>query len=104
MTVTRVSIGQVKRDISELVNRVAFGDERILLTSRGKPKAAIVSMDDFAQLAEAKQKRRCKQWQQWLAANRKLNDAIGTRRAGKSVDVDMIWDASRADLDERHGD
>ena len=44
---TQVSIGQIKRDISELVNRVAFAGERIILTSRGKPKAALVSMQDF---------------------------------------------------------
>ena len=38
---THVSIGQVKRDISELVNRVSYAGERIILTSRGKPKAAL---------------------------------------------------------------
>ncbi len=43
----RVSIGGVKREVSDLVNRVAYGRERIVLTSRGKPKAAIVSMDDW---------------------------------------------------------
>ena len=42
----QVSIGRVKRDISDLVNRVAYGGERILLTSRGRPKAAIVSIED----------------------------------------------------------
>ncbi len=45
-----ISIGQIKRDISELINRVAYGGERIVLTSRGKPKAAIVSMEDYEQL------------------------------------------------------
>ena len=50
MTVRRVSIGRVKRDISELVNRVAYGGERIVLTSRGKPKAAIVSTKDYDRL------------------------------------------------------
>lgn len=48
-----VSIGQVKRDISKLVNRVAFGGERIILTSRGKPKAALVSIEDLQILEEA---------------------------------------------------
>jgi len=46
----QVSIGQVKRDISELINRVAYGGERIVLTSRGKPKAVLVSMADYEQL------------------------------------------------------
>ena len=46
----QVSIGQVKRDISELVNRGAYGGERIILTSRGKPKAVIVSLEDYEKL------------------------------------------------------
>ena len=46
----KVSIGRVKRDVSDLVNRVAYGGERIILTSRGKPKAALVSIDDLERL------------------------------------------------------
>lgn len=46
----QVSIGQVKRDISELVNRVAYGGERVVLTSRRKPKAVLVSVSDYEQL------------------------------------------------------
>ncbi len=38
---TQVSIGQVKRDISELVNRVTYAGEHIVLTSRGKPKDCV---------------------------------------------------------------
>lgn len=45
MANTRVSIGQV--DASGLVNRVASGEERITLTSRGKPEAALVSSSDY---------------------------------------------------------
>lgn len=39
--VFEVSIGQMKRDISELVNRVAYQGERVILTSRGRPKAVL---------------------------------------------------------------
>ena len=53
MTAEKVSIGRVKRDVSDLVNRVAYGGERIILTSRGKPKAALVSMDDLERLRQA---------------------------------------------------
>ena len=34
----QVSIGQVKRDISDLVNRVAYRGERIILTSAAVQK------------------------------------------------------------------
>jgi len=52
-----VSIGQVKRDISELVNRVAYGGERIVLTSRGKPKAVLVSVSDYEQILAQRKNR-----------------------------------------------
>ena len=45
-----VGIAEVKRSISTLVNRVAFGRERIILTSRGRPKAALVSIEDLQKL------------------------------------------------------
>ena len=45
-----ISIAEIKRSISTIVNRVAFGRERIILTSRGKPKAALVSIQDLEKL------------------------------------------------------
>jgi prevent-host-death family protein len=45
-----VGIAEVKDGISAIINRVAFGGERIVLTSRGKPKAALVSMEDLQAL------------------------------------------------------
>ena len=47
-----VSISEIKRDVSAIINRVAFGGERIVLTSRGRPKAALVSIDDLERLQE----------------------------------------------------
>jgi prevent-host-death family protein len=47
---TTVSIAEIKNMVSSLINRVAFGRERVVLTSRGKPKAALVSMEDYQKL------------------------------------------------------
>lgn len=47
-----VGIAEAKNDLSEIVNRVAYGGERIILGSRGKPKAAIVSLADLERLYE----------------------------------------------------
>ena len=46
----RVGIAEVKRSISTFVNRVAFGGERIILTSRGKPKAILLSVKEYERL------------------------------------------------------
>lgn len=95
---TQVSIGQIKRDISELVNRVNYAGDRIILTSRGKPKAALVSMQDFERLL--KSEGRAADIQKWLDGTRALSRKIEKRR-GKPVDVDTILDSSRNDLETR---
>lgn len=41
---------EFKAKLSEYLGRVAFGRERFLVTRRGKPIAAIVSVDDLKQL------------------------------------------------------
>ncbi len=95
-----VSIGRVKRDISELVNRVAYAGERIVLTSRGKPKAALVSLEDYEWLARAKDTK-AKEWRTWLAESAQLGDEILKRRKGVPVDAHTVWQAARDDLEDR---
>jgi len=95
---TQVSIGQVKRDISELVNRVTYAGERIILTSRGKPKAALISMEDYERLLKSES--RATDIQKWLAETRVFSGKIEIRRGGP-VDVDVILDASRNELEDR---
>ena len=95
---TQVSIGQVKRDISELVNRVSYAGERIILTSRGKPKAALISMDDYKRLLKSES--RATNIPKWLAETRTLSRKIEKRRGGP-VHVDAILAAARDDLGEK---
>jgi prevent-host-death family protein len=98
---TRVSIGEVKRDISELVNRVAYGGERIVLTSRGKPKAALVSINDYELLEQESVEKAMAEWKAWLAESEKLTADVLARRQGRPLDVDALWQAARTDLEER---
>ena len=98
---TKVAIGQVKRDISELVNRVAYGGEKIVLTSRGKPKAALVGMADYKRLQREQANERLAHWQAWMAEIAKLTAEIMARREGQPLDVDALWQAARADLETR---
>jgi prevent-host-death family protein len=101
MSETRVAIGKVKRDLSDLVNRVAYGGERILLTSRGKPKAALVSIEDYQRLEHEQVSQVLACWQAWLAKSEKLTADILERRQGAPLDVDALWQAARADLEAR---
>jgi prevent-host-death family protein len=47
-----VSVSQMKDTLSEVLNRAAYGRERIIIASRGKPKAAVISIDDLELLEE----------------------------------------------------
>ncbi len=96
-----VSIGTVKRDISELVNRVAYGGERIVLTSRGKPKAALVSMEDYQTLTNISGGWSENHMHAWLALSKELSDRILADRKGVLIDTAAILEQDRADLEAR---
>ena len=94
-----VSIGQVKRDISELVNRVAYQGERVILTSRGRPKAVLVSLADYEKIQQAEQGLPSRS--AWLVEAQALATRIKAHLANGEIDVDALIDADRGDLQER---
>ena len=53
MGTTTISLTEAKRSLGEVVNRVAYGGERIILESRGKPQVAVINLDDLRELEES---------------------------------------------------
>ncbi len=97
----QIAIGQVGRDISGLVNRVAYGGERVILTSRGRPMAALVSLDDLEQLRNMAKSQRMAAWQEWKRESERLNQITLAESQGVPPDIDRALEATRADLEER---
>lgn len=104
MSDAQISIGQVKRDISELVNRVAFGGERIVLTSRGRPKAVLVSLEDYERIQIADEQSRLAKWQTFNAELESLHAQIMARRGGEPLDLEAIITAHKEEQEARHDD
>jgi prevent-host-death family protein len=81
-----VSVSQMKDTLSEVLNRAAYGRERIVIASRGKPKAAVISIDDLELLED-------------------LEDALAVREAraeyeaGETVSLEQLI----AELEEGSG-
>ena len=46
---------RAREELADLVSRVAYGHERIILTRHSKPVACLVSPEDLARLEEAEQ-------------------------------------------------
>lgn len=46
-SVTAVSVADARSDLAELLNRVAYGKERLVITRHGRELAAIVPIEDL---------------------------------------------------------
>ena len=44
---SRIAVIDARKDLADILNRAAYGKERVVLTRRGKDVAAIVPMDDL---------------------------------------------------------
>ena len=54
---TIISVSKMKNMLSDVLNRVAYGKERIVVSSHGNPKAAVISIEDLKLLEELEEKR-----------------------------------------------
>jgi prevent-host-death family protein len=67
-----VSVSELKDHLSATLNRAAFGGERIIIESRGKPKVAVISIEDL-------------EWLEDLEDARALQEARAEYDASKGV-------------------
>ena len=44
---TRLSVSKAREEFPEVVNRAAYGNERTIVSRRGKDLAAVISIDDL---------------------------------------------------------
>ncbi|ADI11991.1 hypothetical protein SBI_08873 [Streptomyces bingchenggensis BCW-1] len=47
-----IPVTQARAELAELINRVVYGGERVVVTRHGKPLVALVSADDLRRLEE----------------------------------------------------
>ena len=48
----KISTAAARKNLANIINRVAFGKEAFVLTRRGEPLAALVSVEDLKLLQE----------------------------------------------------
>ncbi|MEV5243193.1 type II toxin-antitoxin system Phd/YefM family antitoxin [Streptomyces cinnamoneus] len=48
-----IPVTQARAELAELINRVVYGGERVVVTRHGKPLVALVSAADLQRLEEA---------------------------------------------------
>jgi prevent-host-death family protein len=101
MAEINLSVRQVKRDITDLINRVASRGERIVVLSQGHPKAVLMGFEEYERLERERMGEDLANWRAWLAESDLLATAILERRQGEPLDVDALWEAIKADQEIR---
>lgn len=84
----RISAAQAKAHLSELVAKVAYGGEQYVIERRGKPLAALVSVEDLERLQPGR------------ATSTRPQGALAIAGAWRDVD-DQDMDALVADIYSR---
>ncbi len=49
---TEIGVADIRANLADVINRVAYGGERIVLQRRGKQVLAVVPMEDLAMIEE----------------------------------------------------
>jgi prevent-host-death family protein len=83
----KVSVSEVKSDFSKYLNQAAYGKERVVITSRGKPKAILVSIEEMKRL-EALEKAIPSATSSLSPRNQRLLELLG---AAPDDDKDAEW-------------
>ena len=50
-----IPVTQSRAELADLINRVVYGGERVVVTRHGKPLVALVSADDLRRLEELRE-------------------------------------------------
>lgn len=79
-----VSTRDARKNLAELLNRVAYGKERFVVTRHGKGLAALVPLSDVSLLERLRR----------LLARKEVKTAIENARTGTS----LSWAELKADL------
>lgn len=76
---TKISTQDARKNFSNIVNRVSFGKESIILTRRGEEVAALVAMDELRLLQE-------------LEDRIDIADAIkAIKEPGDNISAEQFW-------------
>jgi prevent-host-death family protein len=97
VTTMKVNIRKARENFSEVINRVMAKGERVILTSRNKPKAAIVSLKDAMAIEDRSMRKakrllqleRIKKMRQELARKRLMDDSLETLRKIREERIEL---------------
>lgn len=57
-----LTLKNVREQLSDLVSRVAYGDQKVVITKFGKPIAALVTFEDYEKIINPVKRFKTREW------------------------------------------
>lgn len=87
-----VTLKEVREQLSELVARVAYGDQKVVITKFGKPVVAIVNYGDYEKLMNPASLFTDKDWEkgfEFITKAREASKDVHHEKAQKIIDREI---------------
>lgn len=87
-----VTLKEVRTQLSELVARVAYGDQKVVITKFGKPLVAIINYDDYEKLMNPASRFTDKEWKkgfEFITKAREASKDVSDEEAKKIIDREV---------------
>lgn len=97
MKSSRISVTEAKKGLSELVKRVSYGNEQIVLDFHGKPQAALISWEQFQRLQETAPSQHD---EELLDGLRELRQRIAAKYEALPESADVLRETRRERVNE----
>lgn len=62
-----LTLKDVREQLSDLVSRVAYGDQKVVISKFGKPVAALVALDDYEKIMNPAKRYTKGEWEKGFA-------------------------------------
>ena len=86
-----VSVAEAKSHFSEYVSKVAYTGEKFVITKRGKPMVALVSIEDLENIKVKEEAKRLSEiigkWENFEEIENNINKAYSSRKEDRARDV-----------------
>ena len=105
MNETQMSLTDLRQHLATVINRAAYGGERIVLVSHGEPKAVIVGIDEWRRLEErvTGDHSTAEVWTRALTTADQLRERVAQWQSTHDVQPESVEDTLHA-LREGHDD
>lgn len=77
-----------REQLSDLVSRVAYGDQKVVITKFGKPIAAMVTLDDYEKIMNPAKRFTKEEWEkgfEFIDKARKASKNVSSKEASKII-------------------